>query len=300
MTDPQVIPEQLPVVVAGTAIPKVIHQVYFSKNLPPIVQANVDKIRALNPGWEYRFYDDDQMAQYVRDHYGAEVFLQYDSINRKYGASRADFFRYLLIYNEGGVYLDIKSSLERPLDEVLLPDDVYLLSRWRNSLGELYEGWGMHNQLKQFGGHEFQQWHVIAAPGHPFLRAVIEKVRDNIEKYNPLLHDTGKGGVLRVTGPIAYTQSIAPLLQRYKHRIVDSQGDLGLVYSIFGATGNLAHKSIFRFHYTELQEPVTALGGFKKLLWLTFGPVQNYLVRPLRNIAFSVSKRIASGPVRRG
>lgn len=285
---------------AGTAIPKIIHQVYFSRQLPPIVQANVDKIRALNPGWEYRFYDDDDMAEYVGANYGEAMLACYSRINRKYGASRADFFRYLLMYREGGVYLDIKSSLERPLDEVLRPDDVYLLSRWRNSIGELYEGWGMHNQLREFGGHEFQQWHIIAAPGHPFLRAVINRVMGNIARYNPLLHDTGKGGVLRVTGPIAYTQSITPLLQTYKYRLVDSQGDLGLIYSIFGTTSNLAHKSIFRFHYTELQEPVTSLSGTTRLLWVAFGPIKNHLVRPLRNIAFAVSKRISGGPARRG
>ncbi len=264
------------------------------------MQANVDKIRALNPGWDYRFYDDDDMAEYVGANYGETVLDSYVRINKKYGASRADFFRYLVMYKEGGVYLDIKSSLEKPLDAVLRPDDVYLLSRWRNSVGELYEGWGMHDQLREYGGHEFQQWHIIAAPGHPFLHAVIEKVLDNIDRYNPLLHDTGKGGVLRVTGPIAYTQSITPLLQRQKYRLVDSQGDLGLTYSIFGASSTLAHKSIFRFHYTELQEPVTRLDGPKKLLWLAFGPIKTHLVRPLRNLAFAVWKRCATGPVRRG
>ncbi len=292
--------DRVPALATGTAVPKIIHQVYFSKQLPPIVQANVDKIRSMNPSWEYRFYDDDDMADYVGTQYGDAMLDSYCRINKKYGASRADFFRYLLMYKEGGVYLDIKSSMDRPLDAVLRPDDVYLLSRWRNSVGEMYEGWGMHDQLKEFGGHEFQQWHIIAAPGHPFLRAVIERVLDNIDRYNPLLHDTGKGGVLRVTGPIAYTQSITPLLQRNKYRLVDSQGDLGLVYSIFGAASNLAHKSIFRFHYTELQEPVATLTGPTKLLWLTFGPIKTHFIRPLRNLIFSVRKRFETGPLRRG
>ncbi len=292
--------DRVPVLAAGTTIPRIIHQVYSSKQLPPIVQANVDKIRTMNPSWEYRFYDDDDMVDYVDAHYGEAVLDSYLCINKKYGASRADLFRYLLMYREGGVYLDIKSSLDRPLDAVLRPDDMYLLSRWRNSVGELYEGWGMHNQLKDFGGHEFQQWHIIAASGHPFLRAVIEKVLDNIDRYNPLLHDTGKGGVLRVSGPIAYTQSITPLLHRHKYRLVDSQGDLGLVYSIFGTASNVVHKSMFRFHYTELHEPVTRLTGAKKLLWLAFGPIKTHLIRPLRNLAFAVWKRFDSGPLRHG
>ncbi len=37
----------------------------------------------------------------------------------RYGVVLADIFRYLVIYNEGGVYLDIKSTVNRPLDEII-------------------------------------------------------------------------------------------------------------------------------------------------------------------------------------
>jgi len=161
----------VPVFAAGTAIPKVIHQTYpdAHRNLPSILEQNVRKITALNPGWEHRLYDDNDIASFIESTYGARVLDYYDRLNEKYGAARADLFRYLLLYRHGGVYLDIKASLERPLDSVLHPEDVYLLSRWRNRKGEQYEGWGIHSRLRQIGRQEFQQWHIIAAPGHPFL-----------------------------------------------------------------------------------------------------------------------------------
>jgi hypothetical protein len=293
-------PELIPTFAPGASIPRIIHQVYVSRNLPPILQANVEKIRELNPEWEYRFYDDDDMVAFIDSVYGKRVLAYYNRINRKYGASRADLFRYLLTFKVGGIYLDIKASLTRPLDPVLRSDDVYLLSRWRNAAGELYEGWGMHNRLKNIGGNEFQQWHIIAAPGHPFLRAVIEKVLRNIDDYNPVLHGTGKAGVLRVTGPIAYTQSIAPLLHQHRHRLVDAHDELGLIYSIFGADNKRAHKSVFAFHYTALNEPVTSLSGAKGLLWRICGPFQNQVIDPVRKIIDALSRRISAKPVRRG
>ena len=288
--------ELLPVFREGESIPKIIHQVFPGKP-PPVVQENIEKIRALNPGWDYRLYDDEDMVAFIKANYGSGVLAYYHSIHKEYGASRADFFRYLLMYKVGGVYLDIKSSLDEPLDKVLRPDDVYVLSRWNNGQSggrhAPQEGWGRHGQLKRYGGDEFQQWHVIAAPGHPFLRAVIEKVERNIEKYNPILHGTGRRGTLWISGPIAYTLAIAPLLNRYRHRIAASQDDLGLAYSIFGTSGARLHKALFKTHYTELTDPLTDLFGIRKILWTLFQPLQKHLFRPVGHVAAALARRLS-------
>ena len=130
------------------------------------------------------------------------------------------FFRYLAIYKLGGVYLDIKSTATTPLDDVLSPDDEYLLSHWSNREGHPYKGWGRHHPRHGFD-EEYQQWHIVAAAHHPFLEAVIERVKKNIDAYDPLLHGVGKRGVLQVTGPIAYTLAIQSVRQSGRFRLVD-------------------------------------------------------------------------------
>jgi hypothetical protein len=286
--------EILPVFPQGAAIPRIIHQTYpdAHRKLPSILAENVQKITALNPGWEHRLYDDVDIANFIESTYGPRVLEYYNRLNEKYGAARADLFRYLLLYKQGGVYLDIKASLERPLDSVLLADDVYVLSRWRNRKGEQFEGWGIHSRLRQIGRQEFQQWHIIAAPGHPFLRAVIERVLRNIDNYSPAWHDTGRNGVLALTGPIAYTLAITPLLHQYRHRLVGSHDQLGLVYSIFTSAVYEAHKSVFKYHYTELREPVVKVGGARKLLWLFVGPIQIHIVHRVQHIIDAVARRL--------
>jgi mannosyltransferase OCH1-like enzyme len=283
----------LPVFPAEVAIPKVIHQIYFSPNqkLPPVLRENILRIMALNQGWGHKLYDDLDMAEAIGSIYGPRVLDYYGRINEKYGASRADFFRYLLMYRYGGVYLDIKASLRRPLAEVLHADDVYVLSRWRNKRGEEFERWGRHGRLRSIGGDEFQQWHIIAAPGHPFLRAVIERVLHNIDKYNPVQHQTGRAGVLWLTGPIAYTLAITPLMQHHRHRIVNGHDELGLQYNILGSSTFASHKSLFKYHYSDLADPVTNLTGAKRVLWFFFRPIHIHVICRIERLIEAVARR---------
>jgi hypothetical protein len=262
----------------GNAIPKVIYQVYTNPELTPVLEDNIRSIKALNPGWEHRLFGEADIEDYIRTAFGDAVLDYYYRIKPEYLVARIDLFKYLLMYKQGGVYLDIKSTTEKPLDEVLRADDIFLLSRWPVG-GSRYQGWGKHRKLKRIGGHEFQQWHIIAAPGHPFLRAVVEAIFDNIDRYNPVLHNTGKDGVVRLTGPIVYTLAIAPLLHRCRYRRVTSHEDLGLSYSVFEKRGG-SHRTMFKVYYSKLKEPITTLPGNKRLLWTLMGPFQNHVAQP--------------------
>jgi len=241
----------------GNSIPRIIHQTFPSRDLPIEIRQRIDQTLFENPGWEHRLYDDGEIVKFIKANYGSVILEYFNRINPAYGAARADLFRYLLMYKVGGVYLDIKSYPEKRLDDVLRSDDQFLLSYWKNGSGQRYERWGMHYPELRHG--EFQQWHIIAVPGHPFLRAAIRNVLNNIDKYNPGLHGTGRMGVLRVTGPIAYTLAIEPLLGKFSHRFADSEDELGLEYSIYGKIADQSHQDIFKSHYTNLKEPVVAV-----------------------------------------
>lgn len=242
-------------------IPKLIHQTTTSRRTltEPFI-ANLDHLQKLHPGWTVAFYDGADRLDFIRKHFDKEMVRTYLSINPQYGPARADLFRYLLLYQCGGVYLDIKSSATICLDGVLQKDDQYLLSHWDNAPGRPFEGWGLHAETPYPG--ELQQWHIIAAPRHPFLERVIRFVQMNINCYDVSLDGTGKRAVLRVTGPIAYTKAIRPLLGKARARLVNI-GDLGLVYSFldpfnetFRRSGRFAHESLMPGHYRGLAEPL--------------------------------------------
>jgi hypothetical protein len=183
----------------------------------------------------------------------------FDRIRPEYGAARADVFRYLLLYKRGGVYLDIKSGLTRPLDEILLPDDQALLSQWDTQGIAGRARFGKHPEINLPGG-ELQQWQIISAAGHPFLRAVIEDVLNNIASYNPWRHGTGGEGVYRVTGPIAYTKAIVPLMSQNPHRLVIDT-EAGLIYSAIKSS----HKKLFKGHYLRRTDSIIKQRGIALL-----------------------------------
>ena len=206
-------------------IPRVIHQTYKTNDLPTEIFESVQRLKTMNPTFEYKFYNDEDCIEFIKENYDEETLSLYLSINPIYGAARADFFRYLLMYKVGGVYLDIKSCTITPLEETLLPTDEFLLTHWKGL------DWADELNYK-FG--EFQNWHIICRPEHPFLHRVIEIVKENIKNY---IGGADKGSVLRVTGPIAYSKAIIELLPKHKTNRTNSpvrefllENEIGLKY----------------------------------------------------------------------
>ena len=244
-------------------IPRVIHQTVRNRSkIHPVLKENIKRLRTLNPRWQHRLYDDADIRGFISQHFGAETLRYFKRINPVYGPAKADFFRYLLMYKVGGVYLDVKSGLSRPLDESISADE-YLLSHWNNKLGQRYQGFGLHAGLGPVG--ELHSGTRRAA-SHPYLKAVIAGVMRNIDEYDPFVHGTGKVGVLRVTGPIAYTNAIEPIRQDHPHRMVDIE-QLGFIYSVTGGSAHeLSHELLFPNHYRGSQEPIVReLAGADKI-----------------------------------
>lgn len=254
-------PIMLPDFEFGTAIPKKIHQIYsIYTEMPDEIKENVKRIQALNPEWKHYFHDERDMENLIHKYYGDEILSLYLTINSSYGAARADFFRYLLMYAEGGVYLDTKSSMNFPLDEVL-NDETYILSKWKNGPEDPYTSWGLHKELDKYSGGEYQQWQIVCAAGHPFLKSVIKKVISEIQNYSVFKHGYGREGVLRTTGPIPYTLAIENIKNQYSYREVDVIKELGFIYSIYENSGNAnKHTTIFSKHYSKLKLPIIKAG----------------------------------------
>lgn len=211
------------------SIAKIIHQTYSSNNIPKESIENIELLRQRNPNWEHRYWSDQDCHDFIYKYYGWDILNLYLKINPRYGAARADFFRYLCIYELGGAYLDIKSGSVVPLDDIILPDDQFLISQWQNGPEDRFKNFGIHPELSSIPGGEYQQWHVIAAAGHPFLEYVLNAVIANITSYIDTIHSVGGAAVLRITGPIPYTLAIHRNITKHPYRIFDAERD-GLVF----------------------------------------------------------------------
>jgi mannosyltransferase OCH1-like enzyme len=225
-------------------IPKNIYQLVADKNsMNPEFVKNIEYIKNLNPTWNHIVYDDNDMIDYINKYYPNLLHI-YQKINPNYGPVKADFFRYILMYREGGAYFDIKSAMQVPLDKILKPTDQYLLSYWECPCQKEYVG-------NEKG--EYQQWHIICRPQHPYLQQVIKDVIHNIENYDIKRDGTGKESVLNITGPISYTKSIDSILNNDIHQLYEANTYIGLIYN----NTSKSHKGLFsKTHYSMLTEPV--------------------------------------------
>jgi mannosyltransferase OCH1-like enzyme len=259
-------------------IPWIIHQVFIGGKLTPELQANVDALKARNPGWEHHLYDDERAEKLIRDVYGNEMLAIYHKISPEYLAARVDLLCNLIIYDAGGVYLDIKSTFERPLDEIVRDDDSYILAQWHNGPGERNKGWGLHRDLAHILGGEYMKHFIIAEPHHPYSVSIIRKIVDNVKTYKPW-SAVGRTGTLRTTGPIAYTLGIHPIRDQHPHRFATEE-ELGAVYSI---GEGYDHYTVFKKHYTTQISPVVTLskaGTLFSRLFVGLRIVKHAIIKP--------------------
>lgn len=253
-------------------IPKIIHQIYTRgwQILPDEIKLQINVLRQKNPDWDYRFYDEKNIIQYINTYFGREMLALYLRINPEYGAVKADLFRYLVIYNEGGVYLDIKSFCSRPLNEIISDDAELILCHWDNGPSGEDHKKGLHPELADLKQGEYQQWNIIAAPHSPYLKSVIREVTDRLRGYKPWKWGVGMRGVLRTSGPVAYTLAMDTDKFDPTIKVINNHRDIGLVYC--NVDKNVL-KQIQKSAYTRLKSPIVKLNKndyYKYRLWLFF------------------------------
>lgn len=126
------------------------------------IRAMVTNIRLLHPDYDYLFFDDQAVEQFIDQEF-PQYRVVFDSF--RYRIQRYDFFRYLAIYRYGGFYCDLDimlvSSLSRLLEYgCVFPFEGLSFSHFLRT---------KHNMDWEVGNYAFG-----SAAGHPFIRAIIE------------------------------------------------------------------------------------------------------------------------------
>lgn len=173
-------------------------------SLPENFQQNILSLRSMNPKWKYNLIDNDRAVNFIRNTYGDTVLSYYERIDDRYGAARADMLRYLLLYRYGGVYIDLKCGLTRSLEDSIRERGKFHVFYW-----DCFENGNHHFAISDdIPEGEMLQGFIVSPAGHGFLRAVIIRLLQNIDNYNPYVDGVGFGGVVTLTGPAMYTSVI--------------------------------------------------------------------------------------------
>jgi len=87
-------------------IPLKVYMTWHTKNLPPKMLNNLNKLKLDNPKFEFIVYDDNDCREFIKNNYSNEILWAFDKL--KPGAYKADLWRLCILYKYGGYYLDIK------------------------------------------------------------------------------------------------------------------------------------------------------------------------------------------------
>ncbi len=144
-------------------VPKRIHQTWKHIRTLPALSACIESVHFHNSAWKYTFYTDEDCLSWIEARCPEMLgpYLSYQT-----GIHRADFFRILVLYYEGGVYADIDVECLRPLDELIsrLPAGKTLY---------LARDHPIHERVHFKGRAMWMNDFMIAAPGDPVLGEVI-------------------------------------------------------------------------------------------------------------------------------
>jgi mannosyltransferase OCH1-like enzyme len=130
-------------------IPRIFHQIWvgpdpYPKKLESYRQSWLD----LNPGWELRFWTEDNLPDGLRRPEARERL--------RVPAERADIFRLEALWREGGVYMDTDFECLRPIEPLIDDVDFFCAYRKLDRMNNAFIG---------------------SVAGHPILEQALDEMR---------------------------------------------------------------------------------------------------------------------------
>jgi alpha 1,6-mannosyltransferase len=212
-------------------IPKIIWYKLGPHGLSEDTRRWTDSCIHSNPEYDAHFMTDGSSDDYVRKHFASRPDIVENYLALPVPIFKADFLRYLLLWNEGGIWSDLDVSCENiPIDEWIpaeYKDDASLVVGW-----EFDQGWP-GSYVRQFAS-----WTIMAKPRSPHMMQVIDDILQELQKKTAERNISAANATLEVMGDV-----------------VDFTGPRRLTRSIYTSLGNMLNRSIGAGDMQELLQP---------------------------------------------
>ena len=196
-------------------IEKNIFQSWHTKDLHHLLQNKIDIFKNLNPEYSYNLYNDSDMDDFVNNHFNGEIAECYNKL--KIIVAKVDFWRYLVLYKYGGVYLDMDSNIEKPLNELIRSTDEAIITA--EGIPNLYV-----------------QWALIFSKGHPILKKTIDLIINNIQ------NNSYPNDIHKMTGPTVYTEAINKIHMEFFNNEIINHSQINKSTDTEYKSGNICYR----------------------------------------------------------
>ncbi|KAK8018507.1 glycosyltransferase family 32 protein [Apiospora marii] len=206
-------------------IPQKIWQIWFQQDGAAEHYLHNPQLRetatwvGMNSDHQYRLVGRSWGDNYVQQHFNraADKDLVDTYLAVRNHGLKSDLLRYLILYNEGGVYSDIDTIAMKPIKDWVprhLRDTVKLV------VGIEFDrrDGGMWSEIPH--DLQFCQWTIAAAPGHLVFRAMADRALASLHKLT-VAYDTTMAELkptsfetMNSTGPAAWTDVVFEQIQQ--------------------------------------------------------------------------------------
>lgn len=204
-------------------IEKSIVQYWNEDVLPDDIQLLADSWTHVNSadGYEHTVFSRESASEFLREEYGTE--LDYLFLNSRIPAMQSDIFRLAYCVARGGLYVDIGSRCNSPIDALFSNNsELTLMRKWHGAIC---------NGL------------IISKPRAVGLELILEDVISN-------LRNRSHGSVWEVTGPANYIR----IADREEHKERIATVDQLKICDLFELVGNEKRKG--DEHWSNLEKTV--------------------------------------------
>ena len=132
-------------------VPKVFHQAWCNFNDPlksPTIPLEVlrETLKYMPSGFTYKCHTHSDMRSYLQEVWGDDVLALFDSYEKI--PHKVDLWRYCILYERGGIYMDADCVLKSDLTPLMQFDSVYVTNN--RGVEDVFNGFiaiGAHNPV---------------------------------------------------------------------------------------------------------------------------------------------------------
>ena len=171
----------------------------------PEFYGSIESLRELNPDLSFVVFDAAQRDEYMRKVWGQHEIsrIYFDSL---FGQMKADIFRYCIVFERGGFYLDINKGLSRPIRQFVSDGGEGLISFERNR-SYIFPSEASARHILHPDLFVIQSFFGFSA-GHRVLAQSIEQIVDMEPFFRAASFDYPKGAITTLTGPGLFTRAV--------------------------------------------------------------------------------------------
>lgn len=190
-------------------IPCVIHQTWRNQKVVGKHKWWTKTWRTMNPGCEYKLWTDADLEELARSKSPDLIWPIWGGLTK---IEKADAFRYLVLWDQGGYYADLDVTSLKPIEKWEVPKEANMIVGYEY-VHRYTEESRIDNTLVRT--EQFENWLMASAPKSPVMFRCLQMVR---EKFNWKIQNA-----LDLTGPGTFSDAVHEFLEKESQSSVKNE-----------------------------------------------------------------------------